>query len=86
MVRETSGGVTTISIGLNRQTREPLAPFDGTSPEMQAIGAELRRRGLYAVLHWNTILIVPPLIIDAEQLAEGFRHIGGALGAVEGMG
>jgi taurine--2-oxoglutarate transaminase len=67
----------------DRQTREPLAPFDGTSPEMQAIGAELRRRGLYAVLHWNTILIVPPLIITEGQLKEGFEHIDAALGEME---
>jgi taurine--2-oxoglutarate transaminase len=72
-----------IELVKDRSTREPLAPFNGTSPEMQSLGAELRRRGLYAVLHWNTILVVPPLIITEEQLAEGFAHLDGALSRLE---
>src|SRR5436190_3387218 len=33
----------------NRQTREPMAPFNGSSPEMQALGKFFRTEGLYTL-------------------------------------
>ena len=57
----------------NRQTREPMAPFNGTSAEMMALRKFLLGRGLYVYVHWNTVLIVPPLIISEEELAEGIE-------------
>ena len=38
----------------NRETLEPLAPFNGTSPEMQALGKYFRQEGLYTFVRWNT--------------------------------
>ncbi len=61
-----------IELVRNRQTREPLAPYNGTSPEMTALRRFLLKRGLFLYTHWNVILIIPPLIITPEQLAEGF--------------
>jgi taurine--2-oxoglutarate transaminase len=55
----------------DRKTREPMAPFDGTSPEMIALRRFLLERGLYVYIHWNNVLIAPPLIISEEELAEG---------------
>jgi taurine--2-oxoglutarate transaminase len=55
----------------DRRTREPMAPFNGTSPEMTALRRFLLERGLYLVIHWNNVLIVPPLIITEDELAEG---------------
>ena len=55
----------------NRETREPMAPFNGASPEMTALRRFLLDRGLYVYIHWNTVLIVPPLIITEQELAEG---------------
>ncbi|HSR47985.1 MAG TPA: aminotransferase class III-fold pyridoxal phosphate-dependent enzyme [Anaerolineales bacterium] len=55
----------------DRRTREPMAPFNGTSPEMMGLKKFLLDRGLYVVIHWNTILIVPPLITTEDELAEG---------------
>jgi len=55
----------------NRETREPMAPFNGASPEMAALGRFLLDRGLYVYIHWNMVLIVPPLIITEDELAEG---------------
>jgi taurine--2-oxoglutarate transaminase len=57
----------------NRQTREPMAPFNGTSAEMMALRKFLLGRGLYVYVHWNTVLIVPPLIITEDELAEGIE-------------
>jgi taurine--2-oxoglutarate transaminase len=55
----------------DRRTREPMAPFNGTSPEMIALRRFLLDRGLYVYIHWNNVLIVPPLIITEDELAEG---------------
>jgi taurine--2-oxoglutarate transaminase len=64
-----------IELVRNRKTREPMAPFNGTSPEMTAFRKFVLDRGLYLYTHWNTILIIPPLIITEEQLAQGFSII-----------
>jgi taurine--2-oxoglutarate transaminase len=63
----------------NPKTMEPLAPFNGTSDEMKAIGKHLREHGLYTFLRWHTIMTNPPLCINEEELAEGFAIIDKAL-------
>ena len=63
----------------NRATREPMAPFNGTSPEMQRLGAFLRDEGMYALVNWNTLFTNPPLCITEEQLRESFAIIDRAL-------
>lgn len=68
-----------IELVRNRKTREPLAPYDGTSPEMVAVRKHLLDHGLYLYTHWHTLLIIPPLIITEEQLKEGFDLIDKAL-------
>ncbi|MCJ7707869.1 MAG: aminotransferase class III-fold pyridoxal phosphate-dependent enzyme [Anaerolineales bacterium] len=68
-----------IELVRDRRTREPMAPFNGSSPEMDAVRKRLLERGLFLYTHWHTLLIIPPLIITQEQLAEGFRLIDEAL-------
>jgi taurine--2-oxoglutarate transaminase len=63
----------------DRQTKEPMAPFNGNSPEMVALRKNLLDHGLYLYTHWHTALVIPPLIISEEQLAEGFAILDGAL-------
>jgi taurine--2-oxoglutarate transaminase len=63
----------------DRATMEPLAPFNGTSDEMKAIGKQLDDRGLFTMLRWNGIMTNPPLCITEEQLGEGFGIIDEAL-------
>jgi len=59
----------------NRETREPLAPFNGTSPEMQALGKYFRQEGLYTFVRWNTFFTNPPLCITETELREAFAII-----------
>jgi len=63
----------------NRKTKEPMAPFNGTSPEMKALLENLLDEGVFLYTHWNTVLVIPPLIINEAQLAEGFNAIDKAL-------
>jgi taurine--2-oxoglutarate transaminase len=63
----------------NRQTLEPMAPFNGTSPEMQALGKHFRQEGLYTFVRWNTFFTNPPLCITEAELSEAFAIIDKAL-------
>src|SRR5437879_10508441 len=63
----------------NRQTMEPLAPFNGTSEPMKAVAKSLRAQGLYTFVRWHTIMTNPPLCINEEELAAGFEIIDKAL-------
>jgi taurine---2-oxoglutarate transaminase len=67
----------------SRETMEPMAPFNGSSPEMAALDAQLRADGLYTMLHWNQVFTNPPLCITEEQLREGFAVIDRALDATD---
>jgi len=69
----------------SRETMEPLAPFNGSSPEMAALGKEFRARGLYTIVRWNTFFTNPPLCINEAELREGFTAIDGALSVVDRM-
>ncbi|MDQ6683449.1 MAG: aminotransferase class III-fold pyridoxal phosphate-dependent enzyme, partial [Chloroflexota bacterium] len=66
-----------------RDPWEPLAPFNGSSPEMAALDARLREEGLYTMLHWNGVFTNPPLCITEEELREGFAIIDRALEATD---
>ena len=63
----------------DRRTREPLAPFNGTSKEMALVGAYLREHGVYTSLHWNNVFTCPPLCITEAELREGFEILNQAL-------
>ena len=59
----------------NPKTLEPMAPFNGTSPEMQALGKHFRQEGLYTFVRWNTSFTNPPLCITEDELREAFAII-----------
>src|SRR5690349_6522567 len=56
----------------NRKTKQPMAPFNGTSPEMAALGKFFRQEGLFTIVRWNYFFTNPPLIITEEQLRDAF--------------
>jgi len=72
-----------IELVKDRQTKEPLAPFNGSSPEMLAVRKYCLDHGLYLYTHWHTVLVIPPLIITEEQLVEGFEVLDKALEAAD---
>ena len=63
----------------NREARTPMAPFNGTSPEMAALGAFFRKEGLFTFVRWNYFFTNPPLSISVTELREGFAIIDRAL-------
>jgi adenosylmethionine-8-amino-7-oxononanoate aminotransferase len=61
-----------IELVKDRNTKEPIAPWNGSSPEMVALKKYSLDNGLYVYTHWHTVLIIPPLIITEGELKEGF--------------
>jgi taurine---2-oxoglutarate transaminase len=60
----------------NRETREPLVPFNATGEAFAPVGRMAKaalERGLYLMTHWNVVMICPPLTITREELAEGIE-------------
>ena len=63
-----------IELVRDRETREPLVPFNASGEELAPVtrlAKAAMERGLYLMTHWNVILIVPPLTITREELDEG---------------
>jgi taurine--2-oxoglutarate transaminase len=63
----------------NHTTRVPMAPFNGTSPEMTELGKFFRQEGLYTFVRWNYFFTNPPLCITEQELRDGFAIIDRAL-------
>jgi len=68
-----------IELVKDRKTKEPMAPWNESSPEMTALRKYCLEHGLFLYTHWHTVLIIPPLIITEEQLKEGFNVLDKAL-------
>jgi taurine--2-oxoglutarate transaminase len=68
----------------NRQTMEAMAPFNGTSTEMQALARYFRREGLYTFVRWNAFFTNPPLCITDAELREAFAIIDRGLDELDG--
>jgi taurine---2-oxoglutarate transaminase len=67
----------------NRQTREPLAPYGGTSPAMNQLVADCRARGLLPFTNYNRLHVVPPCIITEAQAKEGLAILDEALSGAD---
>src|SRR5215207_9208539 len=63
----------------NRAKRTPMAPFNGSSPEMTELGKFFRQEGLYTFVRWNYFFTNPPLSITEAELREAFAIIDRAL-------
>lgn len=58
----------------NRDTREPLVPFNAggeAAAPIAQISKAAMERGLYLFVHWNVVMVAPPLTITREELDEG---------------
>ena len=70
----------------NRETREPLVPFNGTGEAAKPVGVMAKRaldQGLYLMTHWNVCMVCPPLTITREELDEGIAILDDALSVAD---
>jgi taurine--2-oxoglutarate transaminase len=70
----------------NRETREPLVPFNATgeafAPVARVYKAALER-GLYLMTHWNVVMVCPPLTITRDEIEEGIAILDEALAVAD---
>jgi taurine--2-oxoglutarate transaminase len=66
----------------DQRTREPLAPYAGTAPEIGALVAACKKRGMLPMATGNRIHLVPPVNIAADQATEGIRILDEALAEI----
>jgi taurine--2-oxoglutarate transaminase len=73
-----------IELVANPATREPLAPYGGSSPAMNEVIAACRAGGLLPFANFNRIHAVPPCNVTDDEVAEGLRILDAALTVGDG--
>ncbi len=71
-----------IELVKNRDTREPMAPWNAKPEEMCAmnlVAAKIKELGMFTFVRWNYIFTAPPLIISKAQIDEGLEIISQAI-------
>ncbi len=67
----------------NRETREPLAPYGGTSDAMNALVAACKARGLMPFVNFNRMHVVPPCTITEDEARAGLAILEEAFGEID---
>jgi len=67
----------------NRETREPLAPYGGTSEAMNALVAACKSRGLLPFVNFNRMHVVPPCTITADEARAGLAILDEAFAEID---
>jgi taurine---2-oxoglutarate transaminase len=58
----------------NRETREMLVPYNASGAAAAPVARLTKaamERGLYLFVHWNKVMVAPPLTITRDELEEG---------------
>jgi taurine--2-oxoglutarate transaminase len=63
----------------DRATKQPLAPYGGSSPAMAELVGALRANGVLPFTNYHRLHVVPPCIITADEVREGLAAIDKAL-------
>jgi len=76
-----------IELVKNRDTKEPIAPWNAKPEEMEItnkLAASIRESGMFTFVRWNWIFVAPPLCITKEQIDEGIAIISKAIDIADG--
>lgn len=71
-----------IELVKNRQTKEPITPWNAKPNEMEVtnkMAAKIRELGMFTFVRWNWIFIAPPLNVSKEEIDEGLHIISQAI-------
>jgi taurine--2-oxoglutarate transaminase len=68
-----------IDLVTDRTTREPLAPYGGTSPAMDELVRACKARGLLPFTNYNRLHVVPPCTVTESEAREGLEILDEAL-------
>ncbi|MHB1510761.1 MAG: aminotransferase class III-fold pyridoxal phosphate-dependent enzyme [Acidimicrobiales bacterium] len=67
----------------NRTTREPIAPYGGSSPAMDDLVRACKERGLLPFTNYNRLHVVPPCTVSDDEAREGLAILDEALDAAD---
>lgn len=73
-----------IELVKNRETREPMAPYGGSSEAMGALASGCLDAGVLPLIVHNRLHVVPPCIISHAEVAEALSALDRALDTVDG--
>jgi taurine--2-oxoglutarate transaminase len=77
-----------IELVRDRETREPLVPFNASGPDaapVAAVAAACKQEGVWPFTHFNRVHVAPPLIIAEDELIRGLDVIDRALSVADGV-
>jgi taurine---2-oxoglutarate transaminase len=75
-----------IELVRDRDTREPLVPFNASGADaapMAAVAVACKQAGLWPFLHFNRLHVAPPLVITEDELVRGLDIIDAALSVAD---
>ena len=67
----------------DRATREPLAPYGGSSPAINELLGACRSEGLLIFNNYHRLHVVPPCTITADEAREGLARLDRALSVID---
>jgi taurine--2-oxoglutarate transaminase len=67
----------------NRETREPLAPYGGTSEAMTTLVTACKSRGLMPFTNFNRMHVVPPCTVTEDEARAGLAILDEAFGDID---
>nr|MCW2727125.1 aspartate aminotransferase family protein [Aeromicrobium sp.] len=73
------GAFWALELVANPQTREPLAPYGGSSPAMGEVMAACKKAGMLPFANFNRIHLVPPCNISDDEARRGLEILDEAL-------
>ncbi len=68
----------------DRATREPLAPYGGTSPAMTELVGACKAEGLLPFANYNRVHVVPPCTVTVDEANTGLACLDRALDVADG--
>jgi taurine--2-oxoglutarate transaminase len=71
-----------IELVKNRETKEPMAPFNAKPDQMaimNKVAAKIKELGMYTFVRWNYIFVAPPLCVTKAEIDEGLAIISQAI-------
>ena len=67
----------------NRATKEPLAPYGGSSPAMDELVGACKQRGLLPFVNYHRLHVVPPCTVSDNEAREGLAILDEALSVAD---
>jgi taurine--2-oxoglutarate transaminase len=72
-----------LELVVDRETKEPLAPYGGSSPAMNDIVAASRNEAMLIFTNFNRIHVVPPCTINDDEARDGLARLDRVLSAAD---